>query len=217
MIYYVSANASHRGSGTKENPFPTISQAAKIARPGDEVIVAPGIYREYVNPFCGGTDENHRIVYRSEIPLGAVITGAEPVKHWTRYEGNVWTARIPNGLFGNYNPYTTVICGDWYNAVTPAHTGEVYLNGKSLYETASLEDVIHPSKYLSSWDPDFTIYKWYTEQDGDHTVIYANFQGADPNAENVEITVRRNCFYPDQTGDRVEIMSSVHQVGVSEF
>lgn len=86
MIYYVSANASHRGSGTKENPFPTISQAAKIARPGDEVIVAPGIYREYVNPFCGGTDENHRIVYRSEIPLGAVITGAEPVKHWTPYE-----------------------------------------------------------------------------------------------------------------------------------
>ena len=200
MIYYVSANASHQGSGTKETPFPTISQAAKIARPGDEVIVAPGIYREYVNPFCGGTDENHRIVYRSEIPLGAVITGAEPVKHWTRYEGNVWTARIPNGLFGNYNPYTTVICGDWYNAVTPAHTGEVYLNGKSLYETASLEDVIHPSKYLSSWDPDFTIYKWYTEQDGDHTVIYANFQGADPNAENVEINVRRNCFYPDQTG-----------------
>ena len=84
MIYYVSANASHRGSGTKENPFPTISQAAKIARPGDEVIVAPGIYREYVNPFCGGTDENHRIVYRSEIPLGAVITGAEPVKHLMR-------------------------------------------------------------------------------------------------------------------------------------
>lgn len=200
MIYYVSANAVRNGNGTKEHPFSTISQAAAIARPGDEVIVSPGIYREYVNPAFGGTDEDHRIIYRSEVPLGAVITGAEPVKNWTRYDGNVWMARIPNGIFGSYNPYTTVIKGDWYNAVTPAHTGEVYLNGKSLYEAASLDEVRNPSVYKSSWDPDFTVYKWYTEQDGGFTVIYANFQGASPNEENVEINVRRNCFYPDKTG-----------------
>ena len=65
MIYYVSANASRRGRGTKEQPFQTISQAAEIARPGDEVIVAPGVYREYVNPAFGGTDEDHRITYRA--------------------------------------------------------------------------------------------------------------------------------------------------------
>ena len=157
MIYYVSANASRHGSGTKEQPFQTISQAAAIALPGDEVIAAPGIYREYVNPAFGGTDENHRIIYRSEVPLGAVITGAEPVKNWIQYDGSIWMARIHNGIFGSYNPYTTVIRGDWYNAVTPAHTGEVYLNGKSLYEAASLEEVIHPTVCKSSWDPDFTI------------------------------------------------------------
>ena len=50
MVYYVSADASRNGRGTKEQPFLTISQAAAIARPGDEVIVAPGVYREYVNP-----------------------------------------------------------------------------------------------------------------------------------------------------------------------
>ncbi|MCI5870177.1 MAG: right-handed parallel beta-helix repeat-containing protein [Dorea sp.] len=200
MIYYVSADASRSGRGSKEAPFQTISQAAAIAKAGDEVIVAPGIYREYVNPVSGGTDEDHRIVYRSEVPLGAVITGSEPVKNWKQYDGNVWVARIPNGIFGSYNPYTTVIKGDWYHSVTPAHTGEVYLNGKSLYEASSLEEVISPSIYKCSWDPDFTIYKWYTEQDGDFTVIYANFQGACPNEENVEINVRRNCFYPDKTG-----------------
>ena len=200
MIYYVSANASRHGSGTKEQPFQTISQAAAIALPGDEVIAAPGIYREYVNPAFGGTDENHRIIYRSEVPLGAVITGAEPVKNWIQYDGSIWMARIHNGIFGSYNPYTTVIRGDWYNAVTPAHTGEVYLNGKSLYEAASLEEVIHPTVCKSSWDPDFTIYKWYTEQDSDYTVIYANFHDFLPNEENVEINVRRNCFYPDKTG-----------------
>ncbi len=200
MIYYVSTNASRCGRGTKEAPFRTISQAAAAALPGDEISVAPGIYRESVSPVRGGTDDAHRITYRSEVPLGAVITGAEPVKNWTLYEGNVWMARIPNGIFGSYNPYTTVIQGDWYHSVTPAHTGEVYLNGKSLYEAGSLTEVLHPSIYQSSWDPDFTTHRWYTEQDGDVTVIYANFQGACPNEENVEINVRRNCFYPDQTG-----------------
>ena len=49
-------------------------------------------------------------------------------------------------------------------------------------------------------DPDFSVYTWYPEQDEEknETVIYANFQGADPNKENVEINVRRNCFYPDK-------------------
>ena len=32
------------------------------------------------------------------------------------------------------------------------------------------------------------------------TVIYGNFQGKDPNAENVEINVRRECFMPSETG-----------------
>lgn len=200
MIYYVSAAARRNGCGTRQNPFQTISEAAEIARPGDEVIVGPGIYREYVNPAMGGTDEEHRIVYRSEEPLAAVITGAEPVKNWTPYVGNVWAARIPNGVFGDYNPYTTKISGDWYYALEPVHTGDVYLNGKSLYEVMSLEKVINPVVYQSSWDPEFTVHTWYTEQDGDVTVIYANFQGADPNKENVEINVRRNCFYPDRTG-----------------
>ena len=57
MIYYVSANAAGCSYGTAANPFHTITEAARIAQPGDEVIVAPGIYREYVNPLYGGTDD----------------------------------------------------------------------------------------------------------------------------------------------------------------
>ena len=47
-----------------------------------------------------------------------------------------------------------------------------------------------------------SVYKWYTEQDPDtdETIIYANFQGFNPNEENVEITVRRRCFMPSKTG-----------------
>ena len=70
--------------------------------------------------------------------------------------------------------------GDWYIPFKPFHTGEVYLNGKSLYESESLEGVLHPQVHRASWDPDFTVYRWYTCQEKDNTVLYANFQGADP-------------------------------------
>ncbi len=200
MKIYVSASARRSGTGAKEAPFQTISEAARVAVAGDEVIVLPGYYREWVDPQNGGESDACRITYRSEVPGGAVISGAEPVKSWQPYEGDVWVARLSNGLFGSYNPYTTLIEGDWYEPKHPYHTGEVYLNGKSLYEADSLEGVLHPQKDLASWDPEFTVYRWYTCQEGDTTLLYANFQGADPNRENVEINVRRNCFYPSKTG-----------------
>ena len=86
MIYYVSCQTQKGGWGTKERPFKTISEAAAAAQPGDEILVAPGVYREYVNPARGGSDDAHRIIYRSLEPLGAVITGAEEVKNWTLVE-----------------------------------------------------------------------------------------------------------------------------------
>lgn len=81
MKIYVNANAGYDGNGTAQMPFRHINDAAKIARPGDEVLVAPGIYREYVDPVYAGTEEA-RITYRSTEPLKAVITGAERIKTW---------------------------------------------------------------------------------------------------------------------------------------
>ena len=199
MILYVYAKAGRDGNGSKEMPFKHIQDAARIAMPGDEVLVAPGIYREYVDPKHGGT-EDARIVYRSEEPLGAVITGAEPLRNWTRHSENVWTARVDNRVFGSYNPYTTYVYGDWYFAGKSKHTGVVYLNDKMLYEAASIEECARGEVYEHSWDPDASIYKWYAEQDGNETVFYANFQDKDPNCENVEINVRRECFMPSVTG-----------------
>ena len=199
MIYYVNCNASRDGNGSKVMPFRQINDAAKIALPGDEVIVAPGIYREYVNPLNAGTEEN-RIVYRSEQPLGAVITGAEILTGWTKYEGNVWTTRVDNGIFGAYNPYTTYVCGDWYFAPTVRHTGSVYLNDLAMYETVTLDECIAGAVDPCAWIPNESTYKWFTVQEGNTTVLYANFQGLDPNKEKVELSVRRNCFMPDKTG-----------------
>lgn len=201
MKYYVNVNTSGGGNGSKESPFQTIQEAALCAGPGDEVIVAPGVYREAVNPVNGGK-EDARITYRSEVEKAAVITGAEPVKNWELYEGNVWVARVSNAVFGDYNPYTTLIFGDWFVASMIAHTGDVYLNEQSMYEVTSMEKVLQPEKSMASWDSEFSVYTWYTEQDKEkgETVLYANFQGLNPNEENVEVSVRRNCFYPEKEG-----------------
>ena len=61
MELFVNANAVLDGDGTKAKPFKTISQAAGCAKPGDIVLVAPGVYREYVSPVNAGT-EDKRIV-----------------------------------------------------------------------------------------------------------------------------------------------------------
>lgn len=201
MIIYVDVNAGRDGNGSKEMPYRRINDAAKVAKAGDEVLVAPGIYREYVNPVNAG-EEDARITYKSIEPLGAVITGAEQINNWEHYEKNVWVCRVKNSIFGNYNPYTTFVYGDWYFAKADKHAGCVYLNDKALYETASLEECIKGEIYECSWVPEESVYKWYTEQDKekDETVIYANFQGKNPNEENVEINVRRECFMPAETG-----------------
>ncbi len=201
MIIYVDVNAQNDGNGTKKLPFRRINEAAAVAMPGDEISVAPGIYRENVNPVNAGTEEK-RIVYKSEKPLGAVITGAEVVRSWAKYKDDVWVARIKNSVFGDYNPYTTLVYGDWYFATPNKHTGCVWLNDTALYEALSIEECLEAKVYECSWDPENSRAKWYTEQDSQNneTVIYANFGGKDPNKECVEINVRRECFMPVKEG-----------------
>ena len=200
MEYYVDINAGENGLGTKEAPFRHISDAASCAKPGDTVYVLPGVYRENVDPANAGTEEA-RISYVSTEPLGAVITGSERITDWQLYDGDVWVCRIDNAVFGGYNPYTTLVYGDWYFAKADKHTGCVYLNDKAMYETTSLEECMRGEVSPVSWDPENSVYKWYTEQDEtrNETVIYANFRGADPNAEKAEINVRRECFWPQKT------------------
>lgn len=203
MKYYVDVDARRAGCGDREHPFTTIQAAADVAVAGDEILVSPGIYREYVNPKHAGT-KDAPITYKSIEPLGAIITGAEPLTGWTPVDGEpgVYTARVANGIFGDYNPYTTKVSGDWFIGTIVAHTGDVYLNHKSLYEGTERNAVTNPQPSKASWDPDFSTYVWYAEQDEatDETVFYVNFHDVDPNAEEVEISVRQDCFLPKAEG-----------------
>ena len=214
ITYHVAKNGSDKNNGSKETPFFTIQKAADIAVAGDTVVVHEGEYREWVRPRNGGAHENCRIVYQAAEGEHVVIKGSEKVENWELVEGTVWKTEIANSLFGAENPFTLEIMGDWLKEPydNPVHRGDVYLNGRSLYEAQSLEEVKNPkARYASPYDtwenreekilnPEYTIYQWYAEVNDETTVIYANFQGANPNKELTEINVRSYCFYPEVTG-----------------
>ncbi|NLT40017.1 MAG: DUF1565 domain-containing protein [Clostridiales bacterium] len=213
-VYYVSTAGSDLNDGSKTRPFRTISKAAEAADAGDRVVVSGGEYREWVKPRNGGTSDICRIVYEAAPGERPVIKGSERIVCWELVSGTVWKAELPNTFFGDYNPFAEELSGDWliWPVEYRVHAGDVYINGRSLYEAASLEDVLNPTMrtvgVAPPWtlideplpEPERTLYCWYSEVEESKTVIYANFQGLDPNAELTEINVRKCCFYPEKAG-----------------
>ncbi|MFB3829589.1 MAG: right-handed parallel beta-helix repeat-containing protein [Bryobacteraceae bacterium] len=199
--FHVSVNGSDAHDGSPSRPFKTIGAAARAAQPGDTITVHAGTYRERVTPPRGGDSGARRIVYQAAPGENVVIKGSEVVRNWKRFQGAVWKATLPNSFFGSYNPYKDRIVGDWFSdRGRPHHTGEVYLNGKSLFESHLLERVLNPLPFAGARDAEGSTYTWFAEADDNHTYIYANFHDRDPNQELVEINVRDSCFYPDQPG-----------------
>lgn len=199
MEYHVAKTGSNLNEGTKEKPFLTIQKAAQTAQPGDTITVHEGVYREWVNPQFGG-NAARPIIYQAALGENVIITGAEEIKTWQK-DGNIWKTEINNAMFGNFNPYAEKIYGDWlmvYNRVF--HLGEVYLNGRAMYEAVDLENVKNPKIFEKSTEKDFTLHTWFAEVTDDKTIIYANFQNSDPTKENIEINVRPHVFFPDKPG-----------------
>jgi hypothetical protein len=210
---HVAPTGADDADGSDQHPFRTISHAARLAQPGDTVVVHGGVYREWVRPRFSGLSDRRRITYTAAAGEHVVIKGSEQVTGWQQVDGTVWRAPVANSLFGSFNPFAEEIDGDWIVYPDPAtpkkHLGDVYLNGTSFYEVESVEDVADPplrTQMLDAWtalpvqvrNPEQTRLVWYAEVGADSTTIWANFQGADPNEELVEINVRRSVFYPSE-------------------
>lgn len=199
--YHVSVSGNNQNEGSASKPFLTINHAAQIAVAGDIITVHAGTYRERIDPAHGGTSDSKRIVYRATSGEKVEIKGSEIITGWKKEKSGIWKVVIPNAFFGDYNPYKDSINGDWFDRRGRIHhTGEVFLNGKSLYEKEIIEKVINPVADTKIQDNEGSVYTWYCESDNANTTIYANFQKFNPNKELVEISARPTVFYPSKPG-----------------
>ena len=190
--YHVAVTGSDNNAGSKSKPFKTISAAAQVAQPGDVITVHEGIYRERVNPPRGGASDDQRIVYQAAPGETVVIKGSEVINDWQKVQGDVWKVVLPNSVFGNFNPYSDLIHGAWFESKgREHHTGAVYSKGHWLIEAASLEAVMKPT-------PDTPL--WFARVAQKSTTIWAQFPGVNPNQQMTEINVRQSVFYPEQPG-----------------
>ncbi len=187
--YHVAKYGDDNNVGTREQPFLTISRAARLADEGDTVIVHEGVYREYVSPARGARNALGRITYTAAAGERAVIKGSEIIEGWKSRDG-IWCAEVPNTLFGDFNPYGDVIDGDWLARPLdyPRHTGTVYIGGEALTEASHAKELA---------EKDMT---WYAEVREEDTLIRVHAEGRDLASECVEINVRQRCFFPEKTG-----------------
>ncbi|HEY3369497.1 MAG TPA: right-handed parallel beta-helix repeat-containing protein, partial [Prolixibacteraceae bacterium] len=209
--YHVAVNGSDSNKGSASRPFRTINQAAQLAHPGDVITVHEGTYREWVNPARGGESDARRIVYQAATGEKVAIKGSEIITRWKNEKEGVWSVTIPNSFFGNYNPYQDSIYGDWFDRRGRIHhTGEVFLNGKSLYEKETIDKVMHPLADSNILDPEGSTYTWFCKSDNSTTTIWANFHQFNPNQELIEISTRRTVFYPEKPGINYITLSGFH-------
>lgn len=212
-VIHVATTGSDTASGSADDPLRTIQRAAELATPGTTVVVHGGVYREWVRPPRGGRGEDRRIVFQAAEGEHVRITGSERVTGWEREDGDVWRVTLPNGLFGERNPFAIEVAGDWLirEPGEPAvHLGEVYLEGRSGYEVSSREAVADPDAVplttVDRWtgrpgherDPEQVQQRWYAEVGEDATTVWAHFPGVDPNAALVEVNVRPAVFFPTE-------------------
>lgn len=92
--YWVSTAGSDANSGSREQPFLTLQQAADTMRPGDTCVVRGGRYRQ---PVCmrrsGTSDKPIRLM--AAVGERVTLDGTDLVKSkWTRYRENIYRTAV---------------------------------------------------------------------------------------------------------------------------
>ena len=138
--YNVAVTGDDGGDGSPAHPLRTVQRAATLAQGGDVVTVHAGVYRERVAPPRGG------VTYQAAPGDAVTLTGAQPATGWLRAGGDTWSLTLPSyATFGNFNPYSDRIRGDWFgdNGLVH-HTGAVYLGEMWIKESPTLAAVMAP-------------------------------------------------------------------------
>lgn len=183
-IIHVAKTGSDTNDGSAGAPLLTISKAESIARPGDNIIVYKGTYREMIVLHSGGTSQNSRITFKTAPGNEVIIKGSERIKSWVRQTGNTWRTDIDESFFKGFNPFNEFINKD----SSFVHLGGVYLENHPLKEK---KDLIQVANIKNTW---------FTMQQNGKTIITANFGQSDPNVKLTELNVRPAVFSAIKTG-----------------
>lgn len=106
-----SASADDNGPGSRERPLRTLSAAMRNLRPGDDVVVAAGTYRESIEvPALAWGSAATRI--RAAVPRTVFVKGSVEVDGWVAQGGGVyavpWAAEQPQQVFRAGQPLRQV-------------------------------------------------------------------------------------------------------------
>jgi hypothetical protein len=182
--YYVDANsdkADDHGPGTKERPFKTINKAAQILEPGEQVIIAEGVYRETVHPLRGGTDPEQMISYEAAPGAKVVVKGSviareewEKSKDWImssedgvllEKEPAIWQYKLDGLPLDGYNPFAMVNIihnrfwmkyGDINMTPHLRKRGMIFVDGKPLEQVDLFSELVSNSlNSLNAYRADF--------------------------------------------------------------
>lgn len=130
--YFVATDGCDKADGSAAKPWRTIGRAALVAAPGDTVTIRGGTYREWVKPANAGR-AGAPITYRAAKGEKVVVTGADPVRGWTKRPDGLWTVRLRYDSFGGLNPFTDFISGDWFgNGGRPRFRTRLIQDGRPL-------------------------------------------------------------------------------------
>ena len=168
-IHVAPSGDDNSGDGSPQRPFRTVQHAAEVAQSGDAVTVHAGVYRERVHPPNGG------VTFEAAPGDVVTISGAEPASGWAHVAADAWSLSLPSyATFGNFNPYTDQLRGDWFSPEGRVHhSGAVYLGSLWLKEAAALADVLSP--IVPGAEP-----QWFANVDGDNGTYLINLRFIQP-------------------------------------
>ncbi len=209
--YHVARNhpdADDENPGTADKPFATIGPAAELLEPGQRVIVHEGIYREHVRPARGGEADDAMIHYKAADGEDVHIRASEVWRPELRtsegyrvpedLDPPILMADMSGEMFGGYNPFG--LCNvprammDYGWEWTPEEFRRLFLRRGGIYiDGEPLEQVFY-IRHLRRRPGTF-----WVEPCGLRVHLRLP-EGVNADEAEFEITVREQCFAPEEAG-----------------
>lgn len=207
--YYVSTDGLDMNCGCMEKPFRTIQAASNIAKPGDTILVQPGIYRERVSPPIGGSSPSLPIIYKSIVPQGAIIRGSipwnpsysYPLKTSVVYSGSLLKSDFTDtSAIDGANPFKVPMCVTPYgrNGSPEAVNKDPNSDPNMVYNLGQVfvNDIMFTQcPYKTEMEKESNT--WYYDMSSNQ--LYVNVKNDILNPK-IEITNQRRLFAPHKRG-----------------